>query len=111
MEDVNIILERVKTELRDGWMKWSKEIPYMSFPNNWKVQIIPPFGGAMIRFRVKHGEGDISVYLDVADRLGYFGSPYWEIYPYGGDIYRVPMNDVDELLMRIQMILDGKDSE
>ena len=40
--------------------------------------------------------------MDARATLGYFGQPYWEIYPYQGDVYRVPMNDIDELLTKIE---------
>lgn len=33
----------------------------------------------------------------------------WEIYPYDGDTYRYSMNEVDDLIKRIDEILEGKD--
>ena len=78
--------------------KWVKDIPEISFPSWWKVKIIPPFGGALVRFIVTRGKAEVSVYLDGYDRLGYYGSPYWEVYPVSGDVERVYMNDVDVLL-------------
>lgn len=33
--------------------KWIKEIPFIQFPADWKVQIIPPFTGIVVRFRVQ----------------------------------------------------------
>ena len=39
------------------WDKWSKEIPRLNFNSDWNVKIIPPFGGAIIRFNCeKNGE-------------------------------------------------------
>lgn len=52
------------------WDKWRKEIPYIKFDPDCKVQVIPPFGRAVIRFVVSDGENTISVYLDCYDELG-----------------------------------------
>lgn len=103
---------RAKIEEKDEFKKWMTEIPVLSFPSNWKVKIIPPFHGAIVRFLVFDQEEKqrVSVYLDCYDRLGYFGEPYWEIHPYDNDVYRIKMQDADELLKRIQEILDGTDN-
>jgi hypothetical protein len=82
--------------------KWIKEIPYLDFPKEWKIQISPPFAGAVVRFRVKYKEADISVYLDCYDNLGCFGAPYWEVYPYDNDVYRCEMKNTEELIRVIQ---------
>ena len=81
--------------------KWDKEIPYINFPSDWFVKIIPPFAGAVVRFRVKKGNIDVSVYLDCYDRLGSVGSPYWEVYPHFDDTFRCPMNDTESLILAI----------
>jgi hypothetical protein len=80
--------------------RWYKEIPFIRFPASWEVKIVPPFRGAVVRFRVRNARGkEISVYLDCYDNLGHYGAPYWEIYPNAeGDISRYPMRDVDGLL-------------
>ena len=81
--------------------KWVKEIPFISFDSNWQVKVIPPFCLAVCRFQIKKGDAFVSVYLDCYDNIGIFGAPYWEIYPYDDDVYRVEMNNVDELMLRI----------
>jgi hypothetical protein len=81
--------------------KWLREIPYIRFPNDWEVQISPPFSGAVVRFRVRNGNADISVYLDCYDILGFMQAPYWEIYPYKGDTFRCMMNETDKLIRAI----------
>lgn len=56
----------------------------IEFPEGWKIKIIPPFGGAMGRFRVynKDESESVSVYMDCYDCLGCMGMrPYWEMYP------------------------------
>ena len=76
-------------------------IPYISFPVDWEIAIIPPFGGATARFRakLKGKEECVSVYLDCHSRLGAMDEPYWEIYPSDkGDCERFYLNEVSELL-------------
>lgn len=83
-------------------MEKMSEIPWISFPSDWKVQIIPPFCGAIARFRVELPDGRTkSIYLDYFDRLGSFGQPYWECYPCDGDTFRCAMDETDELLKAI----------
>jgi hypothetical protein len=81
--------------------KWMKEIPYIQFPADWKVQITPPFAGAVVRFRVQKNDAEVSIYLDCYDRLGCYGSPYWEVYPHEGDVFRCDMSDTESLLNAI----------
>ena len=90
------------------WMKWVKEIPYIQFKKEWLVKTIPPFGGAVARFLVSEPgiEKRVSIYLDCYDLLGCFGEPYWEVYPYDGDVFRCKMNDTKTLLEAIQKSLD-----
>lgn len=90
--------------------RWSAEIPYIKFPKDWEIAIIPPFAGAVVRFKVKKDEASISVYLDCYERLGLFGEPYWEIYPYEDDVYRVAMKNTDELLQRIGESIDKQNA-
>ncbi len=80
--------------------RWYKEIPFIKFPASWEVRIVPPFRGAVVRFRVRNARGkEISVYLDCYDNLGHYGAPYWEIFPAAdNDIARYAMNDIDGLL-------------
>ncbi len=90
------------------WQEWMKKIPVIQFPSSWKVQIIPPFGAAMIRFRVViDDESYVSVYLDCYGTLGGMsGHPYWEIYPAAdGDTERFKMDDIEGLLESIKKSL------
>lgn len=81
--------------------KWRKEIPYLQFPADWSVQITPPFAGAVVRFRIKKDNAEVSIYLDCYDRLGCYGSPYWEVYPHHDDTFRCDMTDTESLLKAI----------
>ena len=87
--------------------KWMKEIPFLNFPADWQVQITPPFAGAVVRFRIKSKEAEISVYLDCYDRLGCVGKPYWEICPHDGDTYRCYLNETEDLIKNIQYAIDN----
>ena len=99
-------MERYDLERKEEWKKWVKEIPAIEFKSDWKVKIIPPFAGAIVRFYIDKGDKHISVYLDCFDNLGCVGEPYWEIFPYKDDVARILMNDVDELVSLISEVLD-----
>ena len=107
-KDMGDLENRYRIEKKDEWRKWMEEIPYIQFPANWSIKIIPPFTGAIVRFRAKLGKKDVSIYLDCYDRLGHFGSPYWEVYPYQDDIGRCGIDEVGELLRMIKDTLEGK---
>lgn len=99
---------RYLVEQTEEWEKWSLEVPYIQFPSEWSIRIIPPMTNAIVRFRVKTPKAEfVSVYLDCYDRLGHFGEPYWEVYPHQGDVFRCAMNDVDALLKAISEAGDG----
>lgn len=107
-------IPRLQVEKTEKWNDWLGKIPYLRFPANWHVQVIPPFCGAMARFRVKTAtmteDSHVSVYLDCYEQLGCFDEPYWEIYPDEfGETARFAMNDVDGLLTAIGKALEAKD--
>ena len=101
---MNRHLLSAQTEEAFEYEKWRDQIPYISFPVGWKVKMVPPFAGAVVRFSVKHPEveEDISVYLDCYDMLGIYSNrprtPYWEIFPYFEDTARCRMEDTDKLI-------------
>jgi len=93
---------RYEVENRQAWGDEIKHIPPISFPADWKIQIIPAFGDAVVRFRVLLPNGEEkSIYLDSRDSLGYYGEPYWEVYPVGDDVGRCDRADTAELLRLI----------
>ena len=51
-EDFNKVYE---VERIMEYRKWCGKIPHITFPNDWKVQVIPPFRGAVVRFKIKKG--------------------------------------------------------
>jgi len=78
----------------------------IEFPEGWKVKIIPPFGGAMGRFRVYNSDESlsVSVYMDCYDCLGCMdGRPYWEMYPNKeDDCSRFFMGEESEMIQEIK---------
>ena len=98
---------RCDIEAKEEWREWIDKIPFITFPSDWKIKVIPPFGGAIARFQVRKDEKQVSVYLDCYNALGYFDGPYWEIYPYQEDIGRTGINNTEELLQMIQESLNS----
>lgn len=106
--DMKNYVQRVTIEAEQKWIEEGERIPFIQFPAEWKVQVIPPFGDAAVRFRVLLPSGKKkSVYLDVRSSLGFFGdsmevpTPYWEVYPYRGDVIRCHRESVELLLSYI----------
>lgn len=85
------------------WRKWADKIPFIKWPSDWEVKAVPPFTGAIIRYIVKTPKAEVSIYLDCYDMLGYFGQPYWEVYPVHDNNERCAMNDVAGLLKLIEL--------
>ena len=100
-----LLAEKMSKEFE--WRKWVCEIPFIKFKKDWIVQPIPPFSGAVARFRVKkeNYKNCVSVYLDCYKMLGYCSKPYWEVYPYDDDVYRCEMHDTDNLISAISKSL------
>jgi hypothetical protein len=86
--------------------KFNRKIPYLTFPSTWEIQPVPQFAGSYWRFYVRRRGGNydgVSVYLDVADKLGYMGAPYWEIYPAaGGDTCRFLLGQEEQLMTALE---------
>ena len=102
--------ERYTVENQEDWRGACNRIPFISFRKGWKIKPIPAFGGAIVRFlvTVPHVKDQISVYLDWNNNLGFYGDPaqpYWEVYPYRGDVGRCDMDNTKKL---IQMIADRR---
>lgn len=106
-----MFVDRCSIETSEDWDGLIDKIPYIQFPADWEVSIIPPFMGAMVRFLVRRNDkpdNNVSVYMDSMNRLGHYGEddqgnpiPYWEIYPYGEDTGRCDLNDIPRLLEMI----------
>jgi hypothetical protein len=95
-------MNRLQIEHDENWRGLVGAMPYIEFPAGWAVSIFPPFGGLQARFRVRLPSGETrSVYADFFERAGYFGQPYWEVYPYQGDVGRCKIADIPELIRMI----------
>lgn len=109
LNDINIdrYTNRLKVERDYQFREWGNVIPSLNFPSEWKIHIVPPYAGALIRFIVKHKDISVSVYLDGYSQLGSMRNPYWEIYPDStGNGARYGLNDIDELLAGIKKSLE-----
>jgi hypothetical protein len=81
-------------------------IPNLKFNKEWEIKIIPPFGGALVRFMAYCNKKSASIHLDINDSLGYMGFPYWEVYACNDDeVFRCPMEDADQLISHIETAL------
>lgn len=100
--DFEAITKRNDVERNEKWNYISGSIPTLNFKEEWNVKIIPPFAGAIIRFKIMRNDIMVcSVYLDFYDRLGCYGAPYYELYPFENDIKRYALNETDELMKDI----------
>jgi hypothetical protein len=88
-----------QSELFRSW--WDK-IPHVPFKPHWDVRAVPPFEGAIVRYRIQHNGKEISVYLDAYDALCAVGQPYWEVQPRDDDdTFRCLMHEVADLVSAI----------
>lgn len=91
-------------------MQWGRMMPAIRFPHDWYVTIIPPFGGAAVRFTVqdKTQTAEVSVFADFDSSLTpYYDesgqkSPCWEVWPYGDCTWKTSIEDVEGLLKAIE---------
>ena len=111
-------LERYKVERDQDWKGEIVRIPWLHFRGDWQVRIIPPFGDAVIRFQVILPSGTLkSVYMDSRNSLGIWGKgmtdvePYWEVYPYQGEVGRCALADTIMLMEMIQDETSGDKDE
>jgi hypothetical protein len=81
------------------------DIPFLKFKKSWNVKIIHPFNGASVRFIVKKGEKEVSVYLDEKNKLGVSRAPYWEIYD-SSYTMRFRINNTEGLIDGIEKMLN-----
>ena len=83
MRDYNQAISRSKLEREENRDKHAKDMPFISIREGYQIQIIPPFGGAMLRFRILHNASnkEYSIYYDVNNSLGIEDEPYYEVYP------------------------------
>jgi len=112
---VKLTKDRDSVEQREDWRGMCALIPAINFPSNWHVKMQMPFTFAAARFLASPnttGEPFVSVYFDPFDKLGYFGRPYWEVYPNenGGNV-RFAAGDEDEMVKEINRIFKAHERD
>ena len=91
---------------------WSTRIPALHFEKEWDVKIIPPFGGAVIRFYIDYNGKHVSVYFDGYSELGYVVDknnkpiPYFEYYD-GEECYRYYIDETEDMMADISNFLNS----
>lgn len=91
-------------------MTWQDKLPFLQFKPDWLVRIVPPFVGAVIRFKVRKnttpGHQNVSIYFDAFNHLGSMRNPYWEVYPAAdGDTARFHLGEESEMMEEIEASL------
>lgn len=115
--DADDILARCNYERSMQFREYIDKMPFLNFPPKWEVSIIPPFAGAMVRFRARlkgHGKTGpwVSVYFDAHENLGYCGGPHWEIYPNkDGESERFLLGEEKQMLEAIGISLSRQSRE
>lgn len=89
-------VKRHELEAAEDWRAWAATVPPVSIPLGATIQVVPPFAGAIARMYVRKNGLEVSIYLDVFDRLGIMDEPYWELYD-GEECYRFLLEDTDGL--------------
>ena len=113
MRDLNDMMIISKYESLQECRKWCGRLPAFNFDKKWDVQIIPPFGGAIIRFCIKYNDKQVSVYFDGYSELGYMVDendepvPYFEYYD-GTDCHRYYMHESEKMMDDIRGFLNSK---
>ena len=111
-KNVNKTLMRVKVEQEYHYREWSNKLQALHFDKEWDVKIIPPFGGAIIRFTISHNKKGVSVYFDAYSELGWMYDdkeepiPYFEYYD-GDDTYRYTLDEADQMMEDIRKFLNN----
>ena len=101
-----------RCENLQGYRKWANKLPVFHFEKEWDVRIIPPFGGALIRFLINYNGKSVSVYFDAYSELGYMVDendnpiPYFEYYD-GEDCYRYYIDESEKMMKDIKNFLNS----
>lgn len=106
-EERELRMRRFQIESDENWDQYW-DLPYFRPKTGWEIQVIPPMIGAIVRFKVRKGPANVSVYFDPFCRIGGHKTPYWEMYPSvdGGDVDRFLHDDFDQLIEAIDKSLN-----
>lgn len=112
MRDLETSMTIAKYDTLQETKKWAKELPALHFEKEWDVKIIPPFGGAIIRFCIDYNKKHVSVYFDAYSTLGWeFDKnenpiPYFEYFD-GKECYRYYINESEKMMEDIKNFLNS----
>ena len=113
MRDFETSMVLAKYDILQETRKWINELPVFHFEKEWDVKIIPPFGGAVIRFYINYNDKHVSVYFDAYSQLGWMVDenknpiPYFEYYDGEKYCYRYRMNEIDKMMKDIKNFLNN----
>lgn len=80
--------------------KWMVGLPFIQWPANYLIKVIPPFGAKVIRFWLKTADTqhELSIYLDGYNYSGCMPWPHYEVYGGEvGDVSRCKWDDIEGL--------------
>lgn len=112
MRNIEEKMTILKCEELQEYAKWMRVISVLHFEKEWDVKIIPPFGGAVIRFWIDYNNKHVSVYLDAYSELGCMidengnDIPYFEYYN-GEDCCRYYINESEKMMEDIKNFLNS----
>lgn len=112
MRDFETSMAIAKYDTLQETEKWIRELPILHFEKEWDVKIIPPFGGAIIRFWINHNNKHVSVYFDAYSELGWMHDenenpiPYFEYYD-GENCYRYYIDESEKMMEDIKNFLNS----
>ena len=101
--------QRWEMERKEKWGDHHNSMDYIPLREGYQFKVIPPFGGALMRFKILHKSSnrDFSIYFDAHDALGVVGYPYFEVYPINDDTIRT--TDVKEIMKAIYIECEGEE--
>ena len=79
-------------------MKKITEPPFIRFPGDWEIQLVPAYLGIHDHFRVRLPSGEVKSVVLLQNDEGY---AYWQVYPVYGDEEKCDFDDVTTLLLLI----------
>lgn len=93
------------------WVKWATQIPFVSFPKEWEVNLSPPIQTGVVGFIVRlKAKQDTAVFVNLHcyELDDHMEEPYWEIeHPNMETVYQCDMKDGEGLIKNIgQLFLD-----
>ena len=112
MRDIKETMLIADCERLQEYRKWGTMIPSLHFEKEWSVRIIPPFGGALIRFTIDYNSKHISVYFDGYSELAWMYDrndnpiPYFEYFD-GEEVHRYFINETEQMMADIKEFLNN----